>query len=270
MGKIKIACETYTWQMPGESYKGKLDHIMGVVSAAGFTGIEPETSFFGDLTDPIKMKDTLAKHNLELSVLCHVEDWKNPKETGDERTRAQQWITYLSHFPSAVYLPVQMPGKDRNHLQERQNNLLSCVNAVAERASDKGIQCSYHPNSPMGSVFRTEEDYEILLNGLNPKHIGYTPDVGHIAKAGMDPLTIIKRYRAMVNLVHYKDMHADGRWAQTGEGVIQFKEITSYLIDTNYEGWIVMEDECDQAITDPDGVTRKDGVYARAKITPLL
>jgi inosose dehydratase len=270
MGKIKVACETYTWQMPGESYKGKLDHIMGIVSKAGFAGIEPETSFFGDLTDPIKMKETLAKHNLEFAVLVHVEDWRNPKETDGERNRAQQWIDYLSHFPETIYLPVQMPGKDRSHLQERQKNLLSCVNALAERASAKGITCSYHPNSPMGSVFRTEEDYEILLNGLNAKHIGYTPDVGHIAKAGMDPLAIIKQYRELINLVHYKDMYADGRWAQTGEGVIQFKEITSYLVDTNYEGWIVMEDEADQAIKDPDGVTKKDGAYVNASIKPLL
>jgi len=270
MGKIKVACETYTWQMPGESYKGKLDHIMGVASKAGFAGIEPETSFFGDLSDPIKMKETLAKHNLEFAVLVHVEDWRNPKETDGERARAQQWIDYLAHFPETIYLPVQMPGKDREHLQERQKNLLSCVNALAERASAQGISCSYHPNSPMGSVFRTEEDYEILLNGLNSKYIGYTPDVGHIAKAGMDPLAIIKRYRELVNLVHYKDMYVDGRWAQTGEGVIQFKEITSYLVDTNYEGWIVMEDEADQAITDPDGVTTKDGVYVNSKIKPLL
>jgi inosose dehydratase len=270
MGRIKVACETYTWQMPGESYKGKLDHIMGIASKAGFAGIEPETSFFGDLSDPIKMKETLAKHNLEFAVLVHVEDWRNPKETDGERNRAQQWIDYLAHFPDTIYLPVQMPGKDREHLQERQTNLLSCVNALAERASAKGIACSYHPNSPMGSVFRTEEDYEILLNGLNSKYIGYTPDVGHIAKAGMDPLAIIKRYRELVNLVHYKDMYADGRWAQTGEGVIQFKEITSYLVDTNYEGWIVMEDEADQAITDPDGVTKKDGVYVNSTIKPLL
>ncbi len=270
MGKIKVACETYTWQMPGESYKGKLDHIMGIASKAGFAGIEPETSFFGDLSDPIKMKETLAKHNLEFAVLVHVEDWRNPKETDRERARAQQWIDYLSHFPETIYLPVQMPGKDREHLRERQKNLLNCVNALAERASAKGITCSYHPNSPMGSVFRTEEDYEILLNGLNAKYIGYTPDVGHIAKAGMDPLAIIKRYRELVNLVHYKDMYADGRWAQTGEGVIQFNEITSYLVDTNFEGWIVMEDEADQAITDPDGVTMKDGVYVNSKIKPLL
>ena len=270
MGKIKVACETYTWQMPGESYKGKLDHIMGIASKAGFAGIEPETSFFGDLSDPIKMKETLAKNNMEFAVLVHVEDWRSPKETDGERARAQQWIDYLSHFPETIYLPVQMPGKDREHLQERQKNLLSCVNALAERASAKGITCSYHPNSPMGSVFRTEEDYEILLNGLNAKYIGYTPDVGHIAKAGMDPLAIIKRYRELVNLVHYKDMYADGRWAQTGEGVIQFKEITSYLVDTNYEGWIVMEDEADLAITDPDDVTMKDGVYVKSKIKPLL
>ena len=270
MGKIKVACETYTWQMPGESYKGKLDHIMKVISVAEFAGIEPETSFFGDLSDPMKMKDTLAEHNLELAVLCHVEDWRNPRETDKEKARAEQWMKYLFHFPDAIYLPVQMPGKDRSHLQERQKNLLSCVNALAERASARGITCSYHPNSPMGSVFRTEDDYEILLNGLNAKHIGYTPDVGHIAKTGMDPLAIIKRYRKLVNLVHYKDMHADGRWAQTGEGVIQFKEITEYLIHTDYEGWIVMEDEADQAMTDPDGVTTKDGVYVNAEIKPLL
>ena len=54
MGRIKIGCETYTWQMPGEIYKGKLDHIMGIASQTGFTGIEPETSFFGDLSNPLK------------------------------------------------------------------------------------------------------------------------------------------------------------------------------------------------------------------------
>lgn len=86
----------------------------------------------------------------------------------------------------------------------------------------------------------------------------------------MDPLSIIKQYRELINLVHYKDMFADGRWAQTGEGVIQFKEITEYLISTSFEGWIIMEDEADQAVTDPDGVTRKDGEYVKAKIKPLL
>ena len=124
---IKIGCETYTWQMPGEQYKGRLDHIMNIAAQAGFAGIEPETSFFGDLSDPVKMKETLDKHGLELAVLCHVEDWRNPVETPEERTNANQWIEFLAHFPDTVYLLVQMPGKDRSDLEERQANLLTCV-----------------------------------------------------------------------------------------------------------------------------------------------
>jgi inosose dehydratase len=270
MGKIKIGCETYTWQMPGEQYKGRLDHIMNIAAQAGFTGIEPETSFFGDLSDPVRMKETLDRHGLELAVLCHVEDWRRPVETAEERANADQWIAFLTHFPDTIYLLVQMPGKDRSDLEERQANLLTCVNAIAERAANKGIICSYHPNSPMGSIYRTEEDYKILLNGLDQRFIGYCPDVGHMAKGGMDPLTIIKQYREQVNLIHYKDMFADGRWAPTGEGIIDFTGITQYLVDTGFEGWIIMEDECDEAITDPDGVTLNDGNFIENHIKRLI
>lgn len=270
MKNIRIACETYTWQMPGESYKGKLDHIMGVANSAGFKGIEPETSFFGDLSDPFKMKDTLEKHNLELTALCHVEDWLNPKETDEEKENADTWMNFLSHFPESIYLLVQMPGADRKNLKERQQNLLTCVNSIAQRAADEGIVCSYHPNSPEGSIYRTYEDYKILLNGLKSDWIGYTPDVGHIAKVDMDPLSIIKEYRSLINFIHYKDMFADKTWAPTGQGIIDFIEITHYLIDTAFKGWIVMEDECDRAITDPDGLTLDDGIYINQHIKPLL
>ena len=270
MSKIKVAVETYSWEMSEKPYKGNLGHIMKIAHQAGFTGIEPETSFFGELADPIKMKETLDEHGIELAVLCHVEDWRHQKETAEEKANANKWIDFLTHFPDTIYLPVQMPGKDRSDLQERQKNLLSCVNALAERAADKGVVCSYHPNSPSGSVFRTAEDYKILLNGLNNKFIGYTPDLGHIAKGGMDPLAIIKEYRSLVNLVHFKDMFANGNWAPTGEGIIDFQGITQFLIDTDYEGWIVMEDECDACITDPDGVTLNDGRFIDEKIRSML
>jgi len=268
--KIRLACETYTWQMPGEQYKGKLEHIMEVCQKAGFTGIEPETSFLQHLEDPTLLQAALAKYNLELAVLCVVEDWLHPQETVEERERADKWIKLLSHFPDTILLPVQMPQKDRSNLRERQDNLLACVNAFAKRAADAGIVCSYHPNSPEGSVFRTAEDYQILLNGLDEKVIGYCPDVGHIAKGGMDPLTILKTYRPLVNLVHYKDMYADGQWAETGKGMIDFKGITQYLMDTNYQGWIIMEDECDECITNPDGVTLRDGQFIDEVLRPML
>ena len=270
MTKIKLACETYTWQMPGEQYKGKLDHIMDVCSKAGFKGIEPESSFLRHLEDPILMQETLDKYNMDFAVLVVVEDWLHPHETEEEKTRADKWIDYLGHFPATILATVQMPKNDRTNLHERQLNMISCVNDFSRRASDKGIICTNHPNSPEGSVFRIESDYEILLEGLDSEATGYCPDVGHIAKGGMDPLSIVKKYRSVVNCVHYKDMYDDGRWAQTGEGCIDFVGITNYLKETDFEGWIVMEDEADQAITDPDGVTVKDGIYIDNVLRPLL
>ena len=270
MTKIKLACETYTWQMPGEQYKGRLDHIMEICSKAGFNGVEPESSFLRHLEDPVLMKEELDKYSMEFSVLAIVEDWLHPKETDEERTRADKWIEYLGHFPGTILATVQMPKSDRTHLHERQLNMIGCVNDFSRRAAEKGIVCTNHPNSPEGSVFRIKSDYEILLEGLDTEATGYCPDVGHIAKGGMDALSIIKKYRSVVNCVHYKDMYDDGRWAQTGEGYIDFIGITNYLKETGYEGWIVMEDEADQAITDPDGVTVKDGVYIDNVLRPLL
>lgn len=270
MSNIKLACETYTWQMPGEQYKGKLQHIMKICSQAGFAGIEPETSFLGSLRDPLKMKDVLAEYNLELAVLCIVEDWRNPKETDDEKARADQWISFLGHFPETILLTVQMPGVDRKSLRPRQQNMINCVNDISRRAAEKGIMCSNHPNSPDGSVFRLASDYQVLISGLDPDATGYCPDLGHIAKGGMDPLQTVKKYRDYINLVHYKDMFEDGGWAPTGEGDVDLLEVTSYLVETGYKGWIVMEDECDEAITDPDGLTLRDGVYIVENIVPLL
>ncbi len=270
MAEIKLACETYTWQMPGEQYKGKLEHIMSICQQAGFAGIEPETSFLHHLEDPYKMKDALAMYDLELSALCVVEDWLQPKETEDEKRRADKWISFLSHFPETILLTVQMPGKDRNNLKTRQNNMISCVNDFCRRASEKGIVCSNHPNSSSGSVFRISSDYEVLMEGLDSEVVGYCPDVGHIAKGGMDPLEIIKQYRAVVNLVHYKDMYPDGRWAATGAGNIDFIKITNYLVSSGYQGWIIMEDECDQAISNPDELTLSDGKYIKENIVKLI
>lgn len=267
---MKLACETYTWQMPGEQYKGRLEHIMDIASQAGYKGIEPDSSFLKHLSDPVLMREALDKYKLDLSVFCYVEDWLSPTETADERRRVDDWLKFMTHFPDSIFLMVQMPGKDRNNLVERQQNLLSCVNAIARRAADKGIVCSYHPNSPMGSVFRTEEDYKILLNGLDPKLVGYTPDLGHIAKGGMDPLSIVKEYHELVNCIHYKDMFADGRWALMGEGIIDFVGTTNYLKSIGFDGWIVVEDESDKAITDPDSVALVDGEYNHRVLEPLL
>ncbi len=71
----------------------------------------------------------------------------------------------------------------------------------------------------------------LVEDGLDPDCLGYTPDSGHIAKGGMDPLAIIRKYRSQVVHVHFKDMNTAGRWEPMGAGSIDHEGTTRYLAE---------------------------------------
>jgi len=269
MAKIRLGCQTYTWQMSYEKYRGRLDHIIGVMAKAGFSGVEPEVCMLGKYDDPSLLAAELKKNNVELGALCYVADWRQPKETAEEKGEADKAMAFIKHFPGTMLALCQMPGKGRSNLKERQANVIACVNEVSRRAQGQGIACAFHPNSPPGSVFRTAEDYEVLMDGLDQSVVGFAPDVGHIANGGMDATAIMKKYRSVIRHVHFKDISRDGKWIEMGRGIIDFPGIVSHLRETGYDGWIMVEDESAKAESDPDAVTLENGTYVREKLLPL-
>lgn len=271
MDRVRIACQTYTWQMSGD-YVGRLDHILDLLGKTGFQGVEPETQFLGRLADPAAMARALAGKGIELVALCLVEDWLAPEETAGETERAEQCLAFLEHFPGALLNLCQMPTTRPDgaaELASRQQNVLACAHAIAGRAKERGIVSAYHPNSPDESIFRTADDYRILLAGLDDR-LGWVPDCGHIARVGMDPLALIGQHRGLVRHIHYKDMDAGRDWAEMGHGVIDYVAITRLLVETGYEGWIVVEDESDRAIPEPDQVTLDDWTWIEHNLVPIV
>jgi len=268
---MKFGAEVYTWFMSesGKTYENKLDHMIKVASQAGFTGIEPMHFWMGDLLDPTRLAASLSEHNMALAGIALVLDWNDPEETDEERKQADSCIELLQKFPGAKLCTVQMPA-GRHDLEQRRLNLVANVNEVSRRAVAAGIECSFHPNSPETSINRTEEDYAVIINGLNPEVTGWTPDVGHIANGGMDPLTKMKEWQHLINHVHYKDWDGNPEWTLMGEGKVDFKAITQWLKDIHFQGWVICEDEADKAIEDPDGVTLHDGEWCKNELYPII
>jgi inosose dehydratase len=266
---IRFACQTYSWQMTVDAYRGRLDHMISVSAKAGFAGFEPEVVMLGEDWTASGLRSQLADHGVQLAALCLVEEWSGPRETVAEATEADKVIETVAGIDGAVINLCQFPGADRAQLRARQDNLLSCVDAVSARAEAAGVHCTFHPNSPAGSVFRTDADYAYLLAQL-PERIGFTPDLGHLAKGGMDPLEVVRRYRDRVDHVHVKDMHADGSWARTGEGIIDIPAVTRFLADTDFAGWIVLEDESPEAEADPDRAVIRNGAYVRNVLEAVI
>ena len=268
---FKFGNQVYTWFMKdtGAFWDNKLDHMIEVTAKAGMTGIEPMHFWMGDLYDADKLKNSLEKHNVELTGIALVLDWNNPEETPEEMKAADEVIEILKQFPGSKLCTVQMPT-GRHDLEQRRLNLVACVNAVSARAVAQGVECSFHPNSPETSTNRTAEDYEVIINGLDATVTGWTPDVGHIINGGMDPLETMKKWQHLINHVHYKDWDGQPEFALMGAGKVDFVAITQWLKDINYTGYITCEDEAEQAVEDPDGVTIHDGQWIQNDLIPAL
>ncbi len=271
LSSIRFGSEVYTWFMKenGRANANRLGHMINMVARAGFAGIQPIFSWMGDLGDPVRLAESLASSGLDLAAMSFVLDWNHEGETEEELREATSVMNFLGHFPGALLCVVQMP-RGRFDVEVRQKRLVGNLNAVARRAADRGIVTTFHPNSPEASIARTREDYAFLLNGLDSKVIGWTPDVGHIVNGGMDPLETMKQYRQLINHVHYKDWDGDPEFAVMGEGKVDFVGITSWLSNSGFQGWIICEDEGDRAIEDPDGVTLQDGVWVKTYLEPLV
>lgn len=65
-------------------------------------------------------------------------------------------------------------------------------------------------------------------------------------------------------------MYSDGCWVVLGEGDIDVFGIIQYLKDFGFEGWIIVEDECDEVIINLDQVMLNVGVYVEVKMCLLL
>ena len=268
---FKFGSEVYTWFMSGngQTHQGRLGHMIEIISKAGFSGIQPIFTWMGDLVDPDLLEGKLKEQGIELAALALALDWNNPEETEREREVADHAIRVLERFPGAVLNTVQIPS-GRHDIVQRQQNLIHIVNAVSKRAADKGVPCSYHPNSPHSSIIRTEEDYKIVLESLDSAVTGWTPDVGHIINGGMDPLTKMKEYQSLINHVHFKDWNGNPEFTLMGKGKVDLLGVTQWLNDINYSGWIICEDEGEEALEDPDFVTLHDGKWIQEDLIPGL
>jgi inosose dehydratase len=268
---FRFGAEAYTWFMNnnGQTHANKLGHMIDITAQAGFAGIEPIFNWMGDLPDPESLGKKLQEQGVELAAIALALDWNGAEETEQEHYEADRAIDLLKHFPGALLCTVQKPT-GRHDLETRRRNLVNIVNRVSRRAVEQGVPCTFHPNSPHSSITRTEEDYRVILESLDASVTGWTPDVGHMINGGMDPLTKMKEYASLINLVHFKDWNGDPEFALLGKGKVDFVGITQWLIEQQYSGWIICEDEGPEAMDDPDGVTLHDGRWVYETLLPGL
>jgi inosose dehydratase len=124
-----------------------------------------------------------------------------------------------------------------------------------------GLDVSLHPHAAGFMDF--ESEVERLLAEIDDKLLKICLDTGHSHYAGFDPVAFMKRHMARITYVHFKDINpavradvianrteflkacAQGIFCNLGDGMTDFKAVRKLLLDSGYEGWCTVEQDCD-------------------------
>lgn len=269
---IAFGCHGSTWELDYDVKSDRLDHILDAIAACGLEGIDAQISLLGRYYNhPERLKEALDKRGLRLAALTVPFTWPEAVETDDERALADYFIAFLKHFPGAILNIPARNGPDRNDLLIRQRAIIDCANAIARRSNDQGVVASFHPASPPTSYFRTQEDYRVMFDLIDPAFLGWTPDLGHIARGGMDAVATVKTYRPFIKHVHIKDYggRPDAGWRKMGTGDVDFAAMAAFLHSTDYDGWVMVEEETEQSAAHPDEAVKDIGEYVSQHLRPV-
>lgn len=111
------------------------------------------------------------------------------------------------------------------------------------------IKMAIHNHGPEDKNFPSPYDVMAAAQNMDPR-IGCCIDVGHTARAGVDPTESILKIGPRVYDIHMKDLERIDRRSipiECGRGVLDIKAMLAALLKINFQGHVGFEHEKDMA-----------------------
>lgn len=285
-GKLRVACQTYTWQMVGDRWLGQLEPVLDAIADAGYAGVEITWQMLGGWLDrPEEARQAFEARGLELAaVACSPSSgWTDPTLIAEEEALVGRALDFLAAFPnprlglgggrlvgSIGYPEDSVPppsaaNPDRSAAFDR---MLARYRVTAQRAVERGVNVHIHPTSTHDSLIRVRADYERLANGLADllasEVIQLGPDTAHIVRGDEAPAEFVGRHVRRIGHIHLKDAQAHGGpFVSLGTGNAGIAAVVGQLRTAGYAGWVVAEEESAGAADDPATAVRAAREYLR-------
>jgi inosose dehydratase len=264
---IRVACQSYTWEMLGPAWKGTALDLVDMVAKAGYEGIEITNTMIGaSLADPSGFRSACAARWVRLACFAYATTgFTDPAARASDLEGVRRSVAFVQAFDEprlglgGAAAAVSGPAARRAALDEA----LRFYEQAGRIGRAAGVSVNVHPHSHHGSILESAEEYRYLLSRLDPADISFGPDTGHIVRGGQDLLACLREHRARITHLHLKDAAADRTWALMGSGTCDFRAVLAFLAETGYDGWVVGEEESEQAGKDGLAAVTANRAYLR-------
>lgn len=266
MSRIRVACQTYTWEMLGDGWTGQVTDILDAVAAAGYEGIEITNTMIREFAGrPAEFAAELAKRGLVLACFAYATSgFTEASAAKPDLAGADAAIAFVREFPEPRLGLGGAASPSRRCAKSKLDRAIAFYNEVGRRGAAAGVSVNVHPHSHYGSLLESAEEYQYLVDHLDPACVSFGPDSGHIVRGGQDLLTCLRTHLSRITHLHLKDANADREWVGLGEGLCDFAAVLALLAETGYDGWVVGEEESAAARQDGVAAVRRNRAYLRA------
>ncbi len=138
--------------------------------------------------------------------------------------------------------------------------MVSHIKEIAKISlNEYGVRSVIHHHA--GGYIDFADEIDMILSDLSQDYVGLCFDTGHAYYAGIDPAQGIKKYNSRIEYVHFKDIDKSvydvvinenigfyeacfrRLMCPIGEGTLDYSAIKTALADTNYIGWVTIEQD---------------------------
>ncbi|HEX6355673.1 sugar phosphate isomerase/epimerase [Actinophytocola sp.] len=247
------------------------EELLGQVRKAGFDGVMAEVPAGWSVEQYLDVVDSLGLALAPGYVVCRSDGLDGAEAEVLENVAAvarQHAALGLTDIGLGMGMRKDAP-RERHPGQGREADAarLAAVTTLIGRITDvmltEGVRPALHPH--VATWIETEDEGRAVLDAV--PELGFLPDTGHLAWAGVDVRALIADYASRVPFVHVKDCRLSvaekgraegwnyrqtvlaGLWAEPGRGELPLTEILGAL-PADFDGWLMVEvDRPD--ITDP-------------------
>lgn len=226
-----ISVQMYTLRAAVEAdYLGTLR----AVAELGYQAVELVT--LGGMTAPA-LRSELDAFGLQVSGM-HVALDRLEQQTAQA---LDEVATLGATFVVAPYLPAERRTSANDY--RRVGQALTKIGAAAQH---HGLQLCYHNHDFEFQRFDDVTGLAIMLEEADAVLVKSELDVYWAAKAGVDPVQLIRGLTGSVPLIHLKDMAdtPDREFAEVGSGTLDFPAILAAGDTAGTEWYVVEQDVC--------------------------
>ncbi|OUS08208.1 myo-inositol catabolism protein [Rhodobacterales bacterium 52_120_T64] len=249
--------------------------VLKECAGAGYKGIElGPVGFMPE--DPAIVADALAENNLELIGGVVFRAFHDPAQWEDVQDGAVRTCKALvAHGAKHLVLidsisdrraPTAGRAAEAEQMDAAEWAAYSDrIRTIAKiGAEEYGLTVGIHAHAAGFMDF--EPELEKLLDEIDESILKICFDTGHHSYAGFDPVAFMKRHMDRISYMHFKDIDpkikaaaianrtgfydacGQGIFCNLGDGDVDFPAVRQLLVDSGFEGWCTVEQDCDPTL----------------------